>query len=114
MGNLLQQMRADPAGQQLEEDDREGARYFYLRGMLSLQDRAEVWVLLAEGVGESLALNEEARETKKVPAADLLDRWEAFAQLLETKLKEHQALASENELRPLFKAIEAARGKLCR
>jgi hypothetical protein len=114
MGNLLQQMRADPAGQQLEADDREGARYFYLQGMLSLQDRAEVWVLLAEGVGESLALNEEASEAKKVPAADLLDRWEAFAQLLETKLKEHQALASENELRPLFKAIEAARGKLCR
>lgn len=112
--NLAQQMRADPAGQQLEADDREGAFYFCLQGLLALLDRSELWLLLAEGVAESLALNEEAGERKKVPASELLDRWQAFAQFLESTLKEHRALASENELRPLFTAIEAARGKLCR
>jgi len=114
MESLAQQMRADPAGQQLEAEDREGAIYFCLQGLLALLDRSELWLLLAEGVAESLVLNEEASDRKKVPASELLDRWEAFAQLLEATLKEHQALESENELQPLFKAIEAARGTLCR
>lgn len=114
MENLAQQMRADAAGQQLEADDLEGVKYLCLQGLLALLDRSELWLLLAEGVAESLALNEEASDKKKVPASELLDRWEAFAQMLEATLKEHQALASENELQPLFKAIEAARAKLCR
>ncbi len=114
MENLAQQMRADPAGQQLEVDDRDGVIYFCLQGLLALLDRSELWLLLAEGVAESLTLNEEASDRKKVPASELLDRWEAFAQLLKATLKEHQALESENELLHLFKAIEAAREKLCR
>ena len=96
-----------------QELDREARMYFLGFATMSLSDRTELWTHLGQCVQDFLAENEEASAKKQVPPRLLVERAEAFAELLLLELKKKSALHSENELAPLFSAIATARLQYC-
>jgi hypothetical protein len=92
-----------------QELDREARMYFLGYAAMSLSDRTELWTHLGECVLEFLAENEKTGPKKQVPPQLIIERAEAFAELLLQELKKKDALLSENEIAPLFNALATAR-----
>jgi hypothetical protein len=106
LGALAAQVAEKEAYQEL---DREARMYFLGYAAMSLSDRTELWTHLGHCVREFLAENEKAGPKDQVPPRLIVERAEAFADLLLQELKKKDALLSENELEPLFTAIATAR-----
>ncbi|MGV3659059.1 MAG: hypothetical protein ACO1TE_02710 [Prosthecobacter sp.] len=99
-----------PACQEL---DGTGKYYYSLCATLSLLDRTELWTHLGQCVTEIIDGHATAGPAKRIPPAEMVPRIQAFADMLLQRLKQSQALFSENELDPLFTAIATARLKHC-
>lgn len=111
LATLSAQAAAAPVYQEL---DREARMYFLGYAAMSLSDRTEFWTHLGECVREFLAENHKAPPKDQVPPKAIIERAEAFADLLLGELRKKDALLSEDELAPLFTAIDTARQQHCR
>lgn len=100
-------------GEAYQELDTKARMYFLGYATMSVSDRTELWTHLGHCVREFLTENENASPKKQVPPRLIVERADAFADLLLQELKKKDALLSEDELAPLFTAIATARLQHC-
>ncbi len=103
---LIQQVAAQPACQEL---DLAGKCYFGNHATLFLFDHTEVWVWAADCVNEIIEAHADGGRRSAV-----IERLQAFAELLLERLQEAGALFSEKEMQPFFTTLETARLQYCR
>lgn len=108
---LVQQVAAQPACQEL---DLAGKYYFGNHATLALLDRTEIWIWLGASVKEILEANAATGAASEKSRCEIVQRLQAFAELLRERLLESGTLLSENEMQPFFTAIETARLQHCR